>query len=471
MNIIKKLNKIIKIILLIIKLKKAKEKNLKIKISKKIQILIEELGPIAIKLGQILSTRIDIIPEELIYELKKLQTNIKTIKFNIIKNIIEKSFNDRMENIFKKINKNPLASASIAQIHTAISLKNEKLVIKIVKPEIKNIIKKDIFLLKIIAKIIHILFKKMRRLKPIDIIKELEINLKHEINLKNEAINIIKIQKNLKENKSVYIPKIKINLTTKEILSLEYIDGINITNKIKLKKENLDTKIIIINLLDLLYTQMFKYNLFHADLHPGNILISKNNSNNPIIVLIDFGISSTIKISEKMYLAKNLLAFSQKKYNKVAKLHLQAQTINKNKSIKEIENELYFIFEPILNKKIEKISFKTTILLLIKLSKSLNMQIQPQLILFQKTLLSIESISRNIEPSINLWKITRLSLEKIILKTTIIDKIKKIIKNNKNSDVIKKIEEKSCLKKLFIIFILYIIILIINNLIQYNIII
>ncbi|CAB3976250.1 ABC1 kinase family protein [Candidatus Azoamicus ciliaticola] len=467
MNLIKKIYSISKIITLILILKKSSNVKEKKETAQKITNLIEKLGPIAIKLGQILSTRIDLLPEELINELKKLQTNIKPIKFKKIKNIIEKKFNAKLNSMFKKINENPLASASIAQIHTALSKKNEKLVIKIIKPEIKNTIKKDLILLKFFSIIIHIIFPKIRRLKPIDIIKELDKSLKTEINLKNEAINIIKTQKNFKNNNKIYIPKIDITLTNDEIITLEYIDGINITNKEKFTKIKLNTKIIVTNLLELLYTQIFKHNLFHADLHPGNILISKNKSNKSVIVLIDFGISSTIRTKEKIYLAKNLLAFAQKDYKNVAKLHLKSQTINTKKTIQEIENDLYFIFEPILNKKIEKISFKNTISLLINLSRSLNMQMQPQLILFQKTLLSIESISRHIEPSINLWKITRISLEKIITKNTLTEKIKKIFKNKKNNK--EKIKNKNNYNmKPIPLIITYLIIILINNIMKYK---
>lgn len=465
MNILKKIYSISKIIILILRLKNSSQIKEKKETAKKITSLTEKLGPIAIKLGQILSTRIDILPEELTNELKKLQTNIKSIKFKKIKNIIEKNFNANLNTIFKKINENPLASASIAQIHTALSIKNEKLVIKVIKPELKDTIKKDLILLKFFSIISHIIFPKIRRLKPIDIIKELDKSLKNEINLKNEAINIIKTQKNFKSNKKIYIPKIDLNLTTNEIITLEYVDGINITNKEKFTKIKLNTKIIITNLLELLYTQIFKHNLFHADLHPGNILISKNKLNESIIVLIDFGISSTIKNKEKIYLAKNLLAFAQKNYKNVAKLHLKAKTINTKKTIQEIENDLYFIFEPILNKKIEEISFKKTMFLLINLSKSLNMQIQPQLILFQKTLLSVESISRHIEPSINLWKITRLSLEKIIIKNTLKEKIKNLLKNKKNNKTKRK---NNYNLKIAPLIITYLTIILLNNIIKYK---
>lgn len=470
-NLIKKIYFLSKIFLLLLKLKNnLNDEIYKKNIAKKIRVALEQSGPIFIKLGQILSTRIDSIPLELIKELKKLQTNTKFISFNEIKKVLNANFDKKTQTIFEKINQNPIASASIAQIHTAISKKKEKLIIKIIKPGIKILIKKDIFIFKIIANAIHIFFKKARRLKPLDLATELNKTLDNELNLKNEAINLIKIKTSFNKNKKMYIPKIKFDLTTKEVLVLEYIDGIHIINIKKIKKIKLDAKIIIKNLLNLFYKQSFKKKIFHADLHPGNILISKNNINNPVIILLDFGISGELTKKEKQYLAINLLAFSQKKYRTVAKLHLKAKTIQTPNKLKELENELYFIFEPILNKKIKNISFQKTMIELINLSKKINLQIQPNLILFQKTLLSIESISRQLDPSANLWQITRTSLEKLIIKNVMINKIKNIIQNkNKLLKNKKKLIKKSLYKYIKVLALIYLIIIIINNLTKYKI--
>lgn len=405
--------------------------------AKNIRSIIEKLGPIFIKLGQILSTRTDIIPSEIAIELTKLQTHVQHYDFNKIKIIIEKNLKKNINDLFKKVNENPLASASIAQLHTAILKNEKKVLIKIIKPHVKKKIKRDILILKCIAKLSHILFKKIRRLKPIDVIKELERSLKKEINLENEAVNIIKIKNETKQTNTIYIPNININIVTQDVLVIEYIDGINILNKKKLIKSSIKTKIIITNLLNFFYMQAFKNNLFHADLHPGNILISKNSFNDPVIILIDFGISSSLKKKEKIYLAKNLLAFAQRKYKKIINLHIKAKTIKTKKNIKDIENDLYLIFEPILNKKIKNISFRKTITSLLKLSAKINMQVQPNFILFQKTILSIESISRKISPSTNLWKITRQAIEKIIIEN-IIKKNLKIKKSKKYKILIKK---------------------------------
>lgn len=413
---IKKLFLLIKLVFLIIKIKKNYYKS---NIFNEIRFTIEKLGPIFIKFGQILSTRTDLIKPEIITELKKLQKSTNFVKFSEMK----KFFNKNIK-IIQKLNENPIASASVAQIYTGI-LNNEKIIIKVLKPNITYIIKTDILMLKIISKIIHTLIKQLRRLKLIELIEELEKSLKSEINFTNDAINAIKIKANLTTYRKIYIPSVKIELTNENMIIMEYIDGINITNINKINKNKINGNIIIKNLLSIFYIQSLEQNMFHADMHPGNILISKNNINEPIIIFIDFGIIGKLTKKEKIYMSKNLLAFAQKKYKKVAKLHLKAKTINTKNTLSELEKDLYFIFDPISNKKIKNIPFEKILKKLITLSKKINIQTQPNLILFQKTLVSIESISRQIAPSTNLWETTRQSIEKIFIKNFIKNFIKK----------------------------------------------
>lgn len=438
--------------------------NKKTKINEKqLRLALEKLGPLFIKLGQILSTRADLLPNNIIQELKKLQTNTYPTNFHSIKKIIETTLNKKITLIFKKINENPIASASIAQIHSGILLDNKKVIIKILKPNIQTSINQDIKILKIIEFTTSFLFKKLNRLKLKEIIKELENTLKAEMNLQQEAANLTKFKNNFNKNIHIYVPNIHWHLVTKTILVTEYIDGINIINKQKLMKEKICLNILSTQLVDLFFIQILKHNFFHADLHPGNILISKNNLNTPVIIFIDFGITSDIKNEEKLYLAENILAFAQKNYRKIVSLHLKAQTITTTESITNIENDLCYIFEPILNKKIKEISFYKIIPQLLALTRKLNMQLQPQLILFQKSLLTIESICRQLNPNINLWKITRQSIEKNFLKEIIINKTKKhiintlktIFVNTSNNDIFKKTDHSGInYKKSFLNYIL-----------------
>lgn len=422
-------------------------------IEKKIRYSLEKLGPIFIKFGQMLSTRSDIIPEKLSAELKKLRTHVKPVKFEEIKKIIEKELNNKIENIFEKVNENPLTSASIAQIHSAILKDNEKVVIKVLKPDIKFIILIDIFILRFFAYFLHNFFIQFERFKPMDIINELQNILEDEINFNNEIANLIKMRNNFQKNKFIYIPKIYWEFFKKNIFVMEYIDGITITNKTKLVFNNFDLNFITKNLIDLFYLQSFKHRFFHADLHPGNIFISKNEYNEPIIILIDFGIVSSLEKNEVFYLAENILAFTKKDYKRIAILHLKAGTILTDKTVYEIENEICCVFEPMLNKEIKDINFKTAIKSVMNLGSKFNLQIQPQLILFQRTLLTVESLCRDLSPNLNIWNSTRLSIEKNFFKEIALERflfrIKSFLKNfnKKEKNKIKKNKKKNNEKK------------------------
>lgn len=393
----------------------------------KLRKSLEELGPIFIKFGQMLSIRTDLIPKDINKELKKLQTNIIPFNGNLSKNIIENKLKIDINKIFKKFNENPIAAASIAQIHTAVLKNNKKVIIKILKPNIKKNINLDLTILKYISKLIN-LISNFKRLKIPEIIEEINNTIKDELNFKKEAANSIKFKS---KSKTLYIPKIYWEYTNETILTLEYINGINILNKNELKKQNYNTKEISIKLIEMFYFQVFKNNFFHADLHPGNILINRRYKNINI-TLLDFGIVSSINNNEKEYLLENILAFSKKDYKKIAHLHIKSKSMIIEKNIDDLEREICFIFEPILNKSIKNISFEKTFILLIKLTKKFKMQLQPRLILFQKTLITLEGLTRNLCPNLNMWKTTRQTLEKIIISKNIENYFsKKIIENLK----------------------------------------
>ncbi|HIH2763384.1 MAG TPA: ABC1 kinase family protein [Candidatus Azoamicus sp.] len=402
---------IIKLISLILKIKFI---NNKIGLEKKIKICIEEMGPVFIKFAQIISVRTDLFSKNIIKELEKLQTHTKNINFLEIKKKI-KTIDKNLNDDIKKINENPLASASIAQIHTAVLKNNKRIVIKFLKPGIKNTIKYDMMVIYIISKIMMFFFKKFERLKLIDLIDELKNTLENEVDLKKESSNIKKMKEDIKDITNVYIPNTYFNLKHDDILITEYLDGINIKNKEKIIKNNINSTELIKILLNLFYKQVFEHDIFHADLHPGNILISKTNLNKPIIILLDFGIIGNLNNDEKIYLSENIIAFAKKDYKKVINIHLKANTIKFKKNIKDMEKELSKIFIPISDKKLKDIELKKIIISLIKLSKIFNMQLQPNLVLFQKTLFSIEGLSRYLDINVNLWQLTRNVMEKIII--------------------------------------------------------
>ena len=382
---------------------------------------LEKLGPIFIKFGQILSTRNDFFSNKFIKELESLQTNVTPISINFFENHIKNLFK---HNFLKKINKNPLASASISQIYTALSYNDNKIILKFLKPDIKKKIFIDLSILYIILLFIDFFIIKSKRLKLLDVISELRITLNKEIDFRHEASNISRARTNFYNNNKIYIPKIYWTFISNNILIIEYIDGINLLNYKKLFKEKINKNNLIFALFDMFYLQIFKYNFFHADLHPGNILISKNITNNIIIILIDFGIVGFINNTQKFYLAENILAFTQKDYLKIAYLHLNSNTIKTNININEIETSLRFIFDPILDKKLNDISLQHILPLILNLSNKFKLQIQPKMLLFQKTLLSLEGLCRQINSNINLWIINRKVIERIFLKDLFLNKMK-----------------------------------------------
>lgn len=417
---------------------------------KKLRFAFEILGPVFIKFGQILSVRSEFFSDIIIKELTKLQTNTKLIEFSKIEKILKKEFSLNYIKIFDKINENALNSASIAQIHTSKLKNGEKVVLKILKPDILNLIKCDINVLKIISILISFFFKKTSRLKLTDVIYEIEKSFNNETNFKNEALNLIKIKKNFTKNNNFYIPKIYLNLLKKNILILEYIDGIRIINKKKLKLHGVNFIFLSKKIMEIFYFQVFRDKFFHADWHPGNILISKNYLNIPVIILLDYGIVSKFKKNEVIYLIENIFAFIKKDYKKIVNLHLNAKTISNKNNVKTIENEIFSVFEPILNSEIQNISFKNTLFSILELGKKLDIKIQPQFLLFQKTILNIESICRILSPKINIWYETRLFFEKHFFQIILFDKIrhkinlildinfkKKKIQNNKESKSLK----------------------------------
>lgn len=412
-KILKLIKQIIKLISLIVEIKYFKKKE---GLEKKLKLHIEKMGPVFIKFAQILSIRSDIFPINIIKELEKLQTHAKNVPFSDIKKNIEE-FDKSLYNNIKKINENPIASASIAQIHTAILNNEKKIIIKILKPDVKKIIKRDINILYSISKILTFLFKKIKRLKLIDVIDELKKNLDNETNFKKEISNTIKIKQNTKNINDIYIPN-TLESKKEDIFIAEYLDGINITNKEKLIKLKINRSKLIKIILTLFYKQVFEHDIFHADLHPGNILISKTKKNITLI-LLDFGIIGELKNEEKIYLSENILAFAKQDYKKIIHLHIKANTITLKNNINKMEKEIHDIFKTISNKKLKDIDLKITINSLIKLSKSFDMQIQPNLILFQKTLFTIEGLCRNLNEEINLWYITKNIMEKILINQLI----------------------------------------------------
>jgi len=386
---------------------------------------LEELGPIFIKFGQLLSVHSDLLEEDIIQELSKLQDKVKPFSGKKAIQILENTWNVPIRKVFKKFNIKAISCASIAQVHSARLFNGKLVAIKILKPDILKIIQEDINLMYAISYFFQFT-KIVKKLNLKKIIKELENNLLKELDLIREASNASQFRRNFLNEQKLYIPKIYWKLCRKNILVLEYIYGISIRDIHILKERNTNIPLLAKRGIEIFYTQVFRDNFFHADIHPGNIFISQENLQNPKYIAIDFGIVGTLSNEDKKNLLEIFLAFFKRDYYKLAKLHIVLGYIPYNISIVELADSIRSVCEPIFEKPLKDISFGKILMNLFQILQKYEIQIQPRLLLLQKTLLNIEGIGRKLYPEINLWKISIPILEHWIKKQT---SFKKFVKN------------------------------------------
>lgn len=373
---------------------------------------LETLGPIFIKFGQILSTRHDIIADDVIDELEKLQDCAPPfpgeIALSMIKNIYGQ---DCMEKIFTSFTQTPLASASIAQVHAATLRDGSDVVVKILRPGVHKAIKKGVTLLYKLAGIIGFFWQDIYCLRPKELIEEFKQSLANELDLIHEAANASQLQRNFSNSLLLSIPKIHWQYAHHSAIIMERIDGIPIADVETLKKSGVDLKKLAERGIELFFTQVFRDSFFHADMHPGNIFVSKEHPKNPSYILVDFGIMGSLSPRDQHYLAANILAFLNRDYRRVALLHLESAWLPANTRIDQFEAAIRSACEPMFAKSLKDVSFGQLLLGLFQTAKRFNIEIQPQLLLMQKTLLNIESLSRVVYPDIDMWSTAKPFLE------------------------------------------------------------
>ncbi|ABL02770.1 2-polyprenylphenol 6-hydroxylase [Candidatus Ruthia magnifica str. Cm (Calyptogena magnifica)] len=375
----------------------------------RIRLALEELGPIFIKFGQTLSTRRDLLPEDIGDELAKLQDNCPAFDSIKAKQIIEQSLGAPVENLFKRFDIKPLASASIAQVHTALTNNNHEVAVKVVRPDIKKVIRRDIKLMYALARLFnkHPISKKLR---PIEVVSEFEGIILNELDMRIEAKNCEKIGKNFKNSNLLYIPKIYPDLCHKNILTTERIYGIPVGDIKQLKANHIDMKRLAEKGVIIFFTQVFKHNFFHADMHPGNIFVNTNGQ----YIGVDFGIMSTLTEADKDFLANIFLAFFNQDYKKVAQTYIDSGWINPTTNISSFQAAIKRICEPMFEKPLGEISFGQVLFELIQEAKNFDITIQPQLLLLDKTLLNIEGLGRQLYPQLDLWTTAKPFLEDLV---------------------------------------------------------
>ncbi|HVT62214.1 MAG TPA: ubiquinone biosynthesis regulatory protein kinase UbiB, partial [Legionellaceae bacterium] len=373
---------------------------------------LEQLGPIFVKFGQALSTRPDIIPPDIMMELSQLQDNVPPFSSTEVLAILEATYGQSPYEFFDGFDPSPLASASIAQVHTAYLKSGESVVIKILRPNIGAIIDRDLAILKKMAKMMDQYWRFSKYLKPIDLVAEFERNLLAELDLPREAANAAQLRRNFQNSSLLYVPQIYWDYVREQVLVMERIHGIPVSNIEQLQQVGIPLKNLAERGLEIFFTQVFRDCFFHADMHPGNIFVSPLHIQDPQYICVDFGVMGTLNDSDKRYLAENLYAFFNRDYRRIALLHIESGWVARETRVEEFESAIRTMCEPIFEKPLKDISFAVVILNLFQVGRRFHMEIQPQLILLQKTLFAVEGLGRQIYPELNLWDTGKPFLEK-----------------------------------------------------------
>jgi len=376
-----------------------------------IRLALEELGPIFVKFGQALSTRRDLLPDDIVDELIKLQDQVPPFPGKEAVKILEKTYGAPIENVFDDFDETPLASASIAQVHGARLKSGEKIIVKVRRPKIKKIIKRDIGLMYFVAYLVEKLWAHGRRLKPREVVAEFERTLFDELDFMFEAANASQLRRNFEDSNLLYVPKVYWDYCRDNVLVTEKITGIPVTDVEKLRTKKIDLKRLAENGVKIFVKQVFEHSFFHADMHPGNIFVSPDHQDEPKYMAVDFGIMGMLSPKDQRYLAENLIAFFNRDYRQVAILHVESGWVPPNTRIEEFESVIRSVSEPIFERPLKDISFGLLLLRLFQTASRFNMEVQPQLLLLQKTLLNIEGLGRQLYPDLDLWNTAKPLLE------------------------------------------------------------
>ncbi|MCL4144249.1 UNVERIFIED_CONTAM: hypothetical protein GTU68_054219 [Idotea baltica] len=378
----------------------------------RIRLALQELGPIFVKFGQLLSTRRDLLPDDVADSLAKLQDQVAPFSNEEALALIEQAYGKaEIAQHFAAIDEQPLASASIAQVHAATLADGSNVIIKLVRPNIEKTIKHDVALLYTIADLAERYWSEGKRLRPTEVVSELEKNLFDELDMLREASSASQLKRNFEGTDLLYVPDINWQLTKPKLLVQERVYGIPIGDIAALKAKNVDLERLAEIGVEIFFTQIFKHSFFHADMHPGNIMVDATDPDNPKYVAIDFGIMGTLAQDDQRYLADNFLAFFNHDYHRVAELHIESGWVPADTRLDEFEAAIRSVCEPIFARPLKEISFGQLLLRLFQTARRFNMEVQPQLVLLQKTLLNIEGLGRQLYPDLDLWQTAKPILE------------------------------------------------------------
>jgi ubiquinone biosynthesis protein len=375
----------------------------------RIRRALEDLGPIFIKFGQMLSTRRDLLPDDIADELTRLQDRVPP--FEGAREVIERAYGRPVSELFQSFDERPLASASIAQVHGAVLHDGRQVVVKVVRPEIERTIRGDLDLLHVVADLAYRYWPEGRRLRPQEVVDEYEKTILDELDLYREAANGSQLRRNFEGSHELYIPEIHWDYVRRNVFVMERIHGIPVADVARLRAAGVNLKVLGERGVEIFFTQVFRHNFFHADMHPGNIFVDEDHPENPRYLAIDFGIVGSLAPEDQRYLAENFYAFFNRDYRRVAELHVESGWVPGSTRIDEFESAIRTVCEPIFERPLKDISFGHLLLRLFQTARRFDMQVQPQLVLLQKTLLNIEGLGRQLYPELDLWKTAKPFIE------------------------------------------------------------
>ena len=364
---------------------------------------LEELGPIYIKFGQLLSTRRDFLPPELADELAGLQDKVPGFDSPTIQTLVETALGMPWQNAFARLDTQSLASASVAQVHSAQLLNGDEVVVKVIRPGIEKTIVEDIKVLKWIAGMVERYLPDGKRLRPREVVDDYEKIILDELNLLAEGANATQLRRNFEHSPQLYVPKVYWEFSRSNMLVMERIYGTPVADIAALTERKVNLKKLAETGVEIFFTQVFNHSFFHADMHPGNIFVALHSPENPQYIAIDCAIIGSLSRDDQQYLARNLLAIFKRDYRKVAELHVECGWVPRDTKVHEFESAMRAVCEPVFERPLKDISFGYLLVQLFRTAGRFNMEVQPSLVLLQKTLLNVEGLGRQLYPELDLW--------------------------------------------------------------------
>ena len=369
----------------------------------RLRLALEELGPIFVKFGQAVSTRRDLLPPDIADELAKLQDRVPPFPGAIARELIERSLGQPVTEVFAAFDETPLAAASIAQVHPARLPDGKEVVVKVLRPDMRAVIERDLEVLHTLADLAQRFWSEAPRLRPRELVAEWHKTILDELDLMREAANASQLKRNFAGSDLLYVPEVHWEHCRTDVMVMEHIHGVPISDLARLRAAGTNIPQLAANGVRIFFTQVFRHNFFHADMHPGNIFVIVDDPLRPRYAAVDFGIVGTLDPRDQHYLAENFLAVFDRDYRRVAQLHLESGWVPPGTRIEEMESAVRTVCEPIFDRPLKDISFGRILLRLFEISRRFNMQIQPQLILLQKTLLNVEGLGRELYPELDIW--------------------------------------------------------------------